>query len=353
MNNGGCEQICTDTFLSYNCSCEDGYLLNGDGTCSDIDECLGQDHGCEGICVNTDGSFFCNCSDGFLLNIDGKACTDINECMGVDHRCEYSCENTVGSYTCGCDVGFELNTDGRTCRETLIFTLLLSMEGTGHETHVVPRVDDGISDPILVTDGFPLGCSRHSTIYVGTNGYFAFSEFTGFTPFPFSEGNELSLVAPFFTDIDISKGSGRIVYQVHNNFSDIFSSQVAQYINVAINTNRYTNFSAEWILIATWTEVSPYNTNNVKATFFGILATDYQRSFAVFIYNCENGNATFSNRATVGFVTSDGFYANHEASYGWNPYPTLCRNHPTSQWAQIIYEISGDDPTRCISYTEY
>ena len=30
-----CEQICTDTFLSYNCSCEDGYTLNNDGlTCS-------------------------------------------------------------------------------------------------------------------------------------------------------------------------------------------------------------------------------------------------------------------------------------------------------------------------------
>ena len=116
---------------------------------------------------------------------------------------------------------------------------------------------------------------------VGTNGYFTFGRFTGFTPFPFSEGNGLSLVAPFFTDIDISKGSGRIVYQVHNNFSDIFSSQVAQYINVAINTNRYTNFSAEWILIATWTEVSPYNTNNVVSCSY-TFCIFYQKAYIIF-----------------------------------------------------------------------
>ena len=36
IDNGGCEQICTDTFLSYNCSCKDGYSLNTDGSCSGI-----------------------------------------------------------------------------------------------------------------------------------------------------------------------------------------------------------------------------------------------------------------------------------------------------------------------------
>ena len=34
-DNGGCEQICTNTFLSFNCSCRGGYTLNDDGyTCS-------------------------------------------------------------------------------------------------------------------------------------------------------------------------------------------------------------------------------------------------------------------------------------------------------------------------------
>ena len=33
-NNGDCEQVCMNTFLSFNCSCDDGYDLNTDGyTC--------------------------------------------------------------------------------------------------------------------------------------------------------------------------------------------------------------------------------------------------------------------------------------------------------------------------------
>ena len=98
---------------------------------------------------------------------------------------------------------------------------------------------------------------------VGTNGYFTFSRFTGFTPFPFSEGNRISLVAPFFTDIDISKGSGRIFYQLHNNFNSIYSKEVVQYIDTIININAFTSFSAQWILIVSWADVSPYNTNNI------------------------------------------------------------------------------------------
>ena len=35
VDNGPCDQICTDIFRSYECSCENGYTLNSDGhTCS-------------------------------------------------------------------------------------------------------------------------------------------------------------------------------------------------------------------------------------------------------------------------------------------------------------------------------
>lgn len=174
-------------------------------------------------------------------------------------------------------------------------------------------IDDGLSDPIPVTNGFPLGCSTQFTIYVsfnksimrgsnvkywqvGTNGYFTFTRFTGFTPFPFSKGNSISLVAPFFTDIDISNTPGRILYQVHSNLTITYSRNVAEYVNAVINTDRLTNFSTQWLLIASWIEVSPYYDDNEniisflkivpsriiyflltalqKATFHGILATD-------------------------------------------------------------------------------
>ena len=31
-NNGGCDQICTDTEDSFNCSCNTGYTLDSDGS---------------------------------------------------------------------------------------------------------------------------------------------------------------------------------------------------------------------------------------------------------------------------------------------------------------------------------
>ena len=35
IDNGGCEQVCINTFPFFNCSCEDGYFLNSDRfTCS-------------------------------------------------------------------------------------------------------------------------------------------------------------------------------------------------------------------------------------------------------------------------------------------------------------------------------
>ena len=30
-NNGGCNQTCTNSIGSYQCSCQDGYMLNEDG----------------------------------------------------------------------------------------------------------------------------------------------------------------------------------------------------------------------------------------------------------------------------------------------------------------------------------
>ncbi|KAK2144482.1 hypothetical protein LSH36_752g02022 [Paralvinella palmiformis] len=46
----------------------------------DVDECAGARHGCQQKCVNTFGSYQCQCEEGYLLDKDGRTCTvKINE----------------------------------------------------------------------------------------------------------------------------------------------------------------------------------------------------------------------------------------------------------------------------------
>jgi hypothetical protein len=192
----------------------------------------------------------------------------------------------------------------------------------------VPPVDDGVSAPITVDQGFPLGCSLKSTVYVGTNGYFTFSTFTGYTPFQFTGASGLSLVAPFFTDIDISHGNGKIIYKIFD-----FSSPVAGIINYVIRFNKHTNFTGEWFLVAEWRDVAHNNHHQFQTlTFQGILATDFQRSYAIFIYSCDD--VIFTIPSAIGFVTSDGMYANYRSV-------DFLQASCLLYYYSVIYEISG------------
>ncbi|CAH1271521.1 FCGBP [Branchiostoma lanceolatum] len=116
MNNGGCEQTCTNTMGSYVCSCDDGYTLNADGhSCDDVNECDTNNGGCEQNCMNTVGSYYCTCDAGYTLNVDGHSCDDVDECLTDNGGCDDTCANTVGSYDCSCDDGYSLNDDGHSC----------------------------------------------------------------------------------------------------------------------------------------------------------------------------------------------------------------------------------------------
>ncbi|KAM8833515.1 thrombomodulin-like [Synchiropus picturatus] len=56
------------------CECADGYIMNDD-FCEDIDECAMDQ--CPQLCRNTFGSFLCSCQDGFVLK--GAACVRAEE----------------------------------------------------------------------------------------------------------------------------------------------------------------------------------------------------------------------------------------------------------------------------------
>ena len=91
-NNGGCNQVCVNLVGSYYCQCNNGYTLsNNNHTCIgkiyvqfysfsiilsiDNNECSTGNGGCEHNCTNSPGSYNCSCADGYSLNGDQHGCS--------------------------------------------------------------------------------------------------------------------------------------------------------------------------------------------------------------------------------------------------------------------------------------
>jgi hypothetical protein len=90
----------------YQCFCQWGYCdtrpMNGT-LCVDINECLINNGGCQQLCSNSAGGYSCTCNTGFTLAFDGKTCNDVNECAQTANPCTItssSCVNSYGGYYC-------------------------------------------------------------------------------------------------------------------------------------------------------------------------------------------------------------------------------------------------------------
>ena len=91
---------------------------------------------------------------------------------------------------------------------------------------------------------------------VGTNGLISFGgPITDFSPSLFPLEHNF-IVAPFWSDVDISNGVGRIRYEVHTTSSvgSTFLSNVSQFIQEQMNTS----FTGQWMLLVEWDEVPQF-----------------------------------------------------------------------------------------------
>ncbi|XP_059507120.1 mucin-4-like isoform X2 [Stegostoma tigrinum] len=110
-NVSSCEQICTNVFGGYNCSCNEGYAVStlNSSLCTDIDECSSTS-ACpkNADCQNTIGNYTCVCKSGYEGD-PHKFCIDINECLDYNACSSRNsiCTNTEGSYICNCSLGYE------------------------------------------------------------------------------------------------------------------------------------------------------------------------------------------------------------------------------------------------------
>ena len=108
---------------------------------TDIDECI-EGSLCEQECTNTAGSYNCSCYTGYILANNEISCTskllivfflldinalyfysiDIDECsLGID-SCAQICRDTQGSYSCSCRDGYTLDSNRSGCNGTFVDT---------------------------------------------------------------------------------------------------------------------------------------------------------------------------------------------------------------------------------------
>uniref|UniRef100_A0A8C5N5J1 Nephronectin a n=1 Tax=Gouania willdenowi TaxID=441366 RepID=A0A8C5N5J1_GOUWI len=104
-----CKHRCMNTYGSYKCYCQNGYMLMPDGTCGNARTCgmANCQYGCEVL----KGEVRCQCpSPGLQLAPDGRTCVDVDECATGIAVCPRfrKCMNTFGSYICKCHDGFDL-----------------------------------------------------------------------------------------------------------------------------------------------------------------------------------------------------------------------------------------------------
>ena len=78
-------------------NCLEGYFLNSQNICEDVDEC--QEGRCHSTahCENTVGSYECSCNEGFNFGAN-LICQDINECKNNAEICpeDRFCHNIIG-----------------------------------------------------------------------------------------------------------------------------------------------------------------------------------------------------------------------------------------------------------------
>ena len=91
-------------------------------------------------------------------------------------------------------------------------------------------------------------------LQVSSNGLISFGNpFTSFNPQHFPIGINFAVVAPFWSDVDISNGVGNIYYHLYRD------AQSPLVLHASEELTSFTgNFNSTWLMVVTWDGVPQF-----------------------------------------------------------------------------------------------
>jgi hypothetical protein len=191
--------------------------------------------------------------------------------------------------------------------------------GTHDGDSTVPVGDDGYSTVSLDID-LPFANATYRTVYVMTNGLLAFDDrltvpqrMLTVTPrrFPILDPR-FAVIAPYWADVDTSVNDGRVYYRQTTN-SDLLSKATSDIRKIFTDRGFY-SFTAEWLMIVTWYNVTFYGGNSYtpRNTFQAVVISDGKVTFVLYNYwkltwtcgmlsgNCSS-NGVAGTAAVIGY----------------------------------------------------
>jgi hypothetical protein len=117
---------------------------------------------------------------------------------------------------------------------------------------------DDCAELVNLPTNIKIGNLTFNKTYVSSNGLFSFGQpFTSFLPELFPLSDDVSVVAPFWDDIDLRlpTNNGTLVYELvtKGNATNIIND-----VNTFISNHQMIQFNADWVLVAKWIDVCPH-----------------------------------------------------------------------------------------------
>eukprot|EP00057_Strongylocentrotus_purpuratus_P013740 XP_011668214.1 PREDICTED: uncharacterized protein LOC583108 [Strongylocentrotus purpuratus] len=193
------------------------------------------------------------------------------------------------------------------------FTGLFFPFGLNEGDEFLPANDDGYTDELPISVGFPFFDHIQTGLFVNNNGIISFSAAVSqFNSDSFPVANGKPIIAPFWADVDTRNG-GTLSYRqvLRSAENDRVFLEADEIIRASFVDMR--DFLSSWIFIATWDSVAHFSSSGeLRNSFQAVMVTDGRYSFVIFNYGDINWAASGGGTpAQVGFNDGDGvnFYS--------------------------------------------